>query len=285
MRRHAERSPYHSAGYEHLKQGIAGHWKTFLFYGLASTGVLWGLRETANFFYPHLDLNNSWMLAPIVFVSVLVGLFRSIANYRKAVPLGMENETAKIQAIVRAKNGYWQYALAHALIEINIEKIDRDFEDPGNNKTPVKTLRSLNAIDYCQWIQTRPADMMAIVKTTIQLLFVDLLRMLNDDKELDVAKLLSVIDLIKELYIRTYSFEVEGRQVAVPARFQLVYEIQSKWSGDIRDRFHQILSILKSIAERPKGGFNPDEEVISFKGPSRMDEFHKELERIKTNMA
>ncbi len=270
--------------YEHIKEAILGHWKTLILYSVGGFGIFWGLIEAVSFFYPYLNLNNGIVLFIVLTICLVGAVLRCFIDYRHAIPQGLEDESPIIQGIARSKKHFWEYALAYELVRNRIEIIDQKLEDILKNRIHIKVVKSMDVESYIKWMQTRPENLLRIVETAKQLLIFDLVHAIHseDGEEIDLYKLIRVVGLVGDLYKSTYDFEVEGREIIIPEGFELAHEIQFEWTSVIRDGFHQMLSILKSIAEREKDNFAPVEATITFEVPPRIDEFCEELERLIT---
>ncbi|MEZ0121444.1 MAG: hypothetical protein AB9Q22_03725 [Candidatus Reddybacter sp.] len=272
--------------YEHVKNLLTAHWKTFLLYWLGGFGVFWGVVESASFFYPESKLNNPYILFGILFFCFLGSILRCIYDYRNMVPVGLENESAKIHKIAGSKRLFWEYALAYELLKSRFEKIDQELDDIMNNRVHVKVNRSMDVEGYIQWVQTRPENLLRIIATAKQLLIFDLIYAIHpkDGGEINFSRLIRVVDLINDLYKSAYEFEIEGREIKIPDMFDLVHEIQFEWIPVIRDAFYQMLSILNSAATREKDNLSPIEATITFEEPPRIDEFCEEIDRLRLLM-
>jgi hypothetical protein len=134
-----------------------------------------------------------------------------------------------------------------------------------------------------EWLESRPYNFLRILAISNQLLIIDLVNVITpkDDKEMDCKQLVKVVDQIKDLYKNTLEFLTESYEIKTPEGFGVVHKIQSEWVYSIQDGVHQMLSILRSVAEREKNDFSPLERTVTFKAFPRMDEFVVELERLR----
>lgn len=267
---------------EHIVQLFLGHWKTYFVYNILGFGIFWGIIEAINFFYPNIGLNSRAVLYFVLLLCIFGATLHCVYDYRRAIPKGLENESPRTQMIARSKKQYWEYALVYELLSKRIEKIDQDLENILRQRVHVKVVKSLDVVEYVQWMQTRPENLIRIIATAKQLLVFDLIDAIHADEgeKKDFLKLLRVVNLVRDVYKSTYDFEVEGREIIVPDGFSLIHEIQFGWTSVIRDGFHQMLSILKSVSDREKGDFSTIEGTITFEEPRRIDEFNEELGRL-----
>lgn len=270
--------PWH----DHIKDFFLSQWKFLPIYWVALFGILWGLIEASSFFFPGSGLSNIYVLLSGLLVAFVVSLFRCIHAYRNSVPDGLENEPSIIHKIAFSKKHYWEYALAYELVKSRIHGIDQKLEDVLSNRVHIKVIKTMNAEQYADWLQTRPENLLRIVEVSKQLLIFDLIEAIHadEDNEFDYHNLIRVVELIKDVYGSAYEFEVEGREIKIPEGLEVIHEIQAGWASVIRDGFHQMLDVLQSVATRRKGDFSPLDKTIVFEAPPRIDDFCEKLDKI-----
>jgi len=269
--------------YEHVQAAVTSHLKTFVLYSLGGFGILWGLVEAGNFFYPNAIINNSFIFYCLIIVSFVVALTRCIHDYSNTIHIGLENESKNIQKIALKKNHYWEYALVFELLKQRIEKIDKDLDDVINNRVYIKIIKSLDVESYIKWLDTRPANLLGMVESAKQLLIFDLVNVMQskDEDNNDFSSLIKIVNHIGDLYRSAFDYEVEGKEIRVPEHFEIVHEIQSEWVSVLRDSFKQFLDIYQTISVRRKGNYDPIKAEITFEEPPRISEFDFELDRLE----
>lgn len=267
---------------EHCRDFFVDQWKGLLLYTVALFGIFWGLIEAISFFYPNSQLNNGLVLIIVIVGCVVSSCVRCVYVYQNTIRKGLENESTKAQKVAFSQKPFWEYALAYELLKTRISKIDQELDDVLNNRIHIKVTKTMDAIQYIEWMKTRPENLLRLVDVSKQLLIFDLLESIHagEDNNVDIYKLIRVVDLVKNAYKNAYEFEIEGREIKVPEGFCLVHEIQSGWASVIRDGFVQMLGLLLSVSKREKDDFSPLQETITFGSPPRMDEFLLEMERI-----
>ncbi|MCC4309756.1 MAG: hypothetical protein ABGX87_01265 [Alcanivorax sp.] len=268
---------------DHLLSFIKAYWRRFFLYVLALFGVIWGVIEAANFFFPGLNLDSLYALGGVLSLCVLGSTIRCGVEYRNAVPEGMENESLTAQNIVRSKRPFWEFALAHELVSSRIEKIDIDLDDLLHDRVNVKVDRNMDVDDYIGWLKMRPDNLSQLVDVSKQLFVFDLVNTISvkEGDEVDLKALIRVADLIEKLYRDVYVYEVEGRSIKIPEEFGYLHSLQSQWAVVISDAVSQLLNILDSVANRTKDDLSPVEAKINFKAPPRINEFSEELDRLR----
>ncbi|MPQ76134.1 hypothetical protein [Hydrogenovibrio sp. JE_KL2] len=268
--------------YQKLIEFIKQQWKKISLYLLSWFSVLWLTVEVLNFFYPKISLNSHIVLLGILAVSFLVAVVHSFLEYKRHIPLGLENESIQVHKIVRVKKPFWEYALAYELLRERIEFIDQALDDVLNNRVHIKISRVMDIEEYMQWLVTRPENLIKMVEVSKTLLISDLVQAIHPDegREVNYTDVIRVADLIKDLYTNLYEFEIEGRTIQVPDGFEFVHQIQSGWATVIRDAFHQMLEVLLTVSRRDKGDLSPINGTITFEEPPKIQEYHDELERL-----
>lgn len=282
----SERNLTYKPWHEHLKSFFISQWKVLSIYFFALFGIFSGIVQTASFFYPEYKLNSSYYLIAILIICATSSIVRCSYRYKNTIPEGLENENKKAQEIAFYQKPFWEYKLAHELLNHRINQIDRNLEDILNNRVHIKVVRTLGILEYVDWIQTRPENLLRLVDVSKQLLISDLVEAIHADENnnVDFKKLVRTADLIRDAYSSAYEYEIEGREIKIPKEFQVIHEIQSGWASVIRDGVRQMLTILNSVANRKRGDFSPLEGRIVFEAPPRIDEFSGELEKISKLM-
>lgn len=282
VRNEGARSLTYMPWHEHIKEFFLSQWKFLPIYWVALFGILWGLIEASSFFFPDSGLSNIYVLSTGLLVAFVVSLIRCIHAYRNSVPDGLENEPSTIHKIAFSKKHYWEYSLAYELVKSRILGIDQKLEDVLSNRVHINVIKTMNAEQYADWLQTRPENLLRIVEVSKQLLIFDLIEAIHADEEneVDYHNLIRVVELIKDVYGSAYEFEVEGREIKIPEGLEVIHEIQAGWASVIRDGFHQMLDVLQSVASRRKGDFSPLDKTIVFEEPPLIDEFCEKLDKI-----
>lgn len=202
----------------------------------------------------------------------------SVKSYLNIVPIGLENESKKIQRIGHIKKLYWEYNLAYLLLAQNITLTDQKFDEILNNQVFIKTKKSLSIVEYTQLLQNRPSNLIKMINELFSCLIS------KKGEEVDINRLVQIINLIQKLYEDAYNFEVEGKEYIVPEIFQQIHNIQSGWTEIIRDTIQQLLAILKDISTRKKDNEEPIIAKITFGEPKRLKEFQSELAKIESHL-
>lgn len=280
-----EKSFSYMAWHEHLKKAITSSWKIFFIFSLICFGVIWGLIEAANFFLPNMGLSNIFILYIGLFLSFIISFLRCIYSYYNIEFSFLKEESKRTHEIVRNKKQFWEYDLAYELLIHRISKIDQQLEDIANNRIHINIIKTLNHDRYMQWISTRPSNLLGMIKSASQLLILDLPNAIhnnNADEALYVQNLIRITNLVRDLYVHAYNFEIEGREIKIPEEFELLHEIQLGWITVIRKGFNQMLTLLQSVAKRSKNNLNPIEGTIVFGELPRIQEFYNEMDRLQS---
>lgn len=269
----------------HIIQYIQKQWIKFFLTYIAFLGGSFAIIEIIIYFFK-IDLANKMIFIPLIFISFLFALIISVKSYINIVPIGLENESKIIRRIGHIKKLYWEYDLAYTLLAQNIKLTDQKFDEILNNQVFIKTKKSLSIVEYTQWLQNRPSNLIKMINVAKNLMINELFSCLISKKgeEVDINRLVQIIKLIQKLYEDAYNFEVEGKEYVVPEIFQQIHNIQSGWTEVIRDTIQQLLAILKEISTRKKDNEEPIIAEITFGELKRLKEFQSELAKIESHL-
>lgn len=258
-------------------------WVSFLVTFFTILSSLWFFKEIYEYIFDKIPTNNIITAVSLILFSFSISFILSLLKYNNNIPQHFENESIKAQTIMRKKDILWQYSLAHELIESRISIIDKKLGDVKCNRIFVKTDRTMDIIEYSDWVQHRLTNILSLIEVTKQLLVVDVIDAISNVKEdgSDIRDLIEKIDLVLNLYEDLYDYDIESRRLSVPDSCVHLHSLQLNWSDVIRDATHQFLSILSKISNN-KDDFSPVHAEIVFIEIPKLDEFIEELEHQST---
>lgn len=273
--------------YDHTVEYIKHFSRLVVIYFFAALLFLWGVLEASAFFFVDRGLNDVAVLIFGACASGVVGVTRTIQEYRSQVPEALERENSSAQDIAISKRPFWEYALARQLLLSRTEEIDKKLEHVLGGRTYVAARKQPDNEEYISWLKCRPENVLRLFEVTKQLLVFDLLPSISNErgKENYFVGLISTVSLVQDVYEKTLEFEIGGREIIPPDGFERIHEIQSGWATPIRDGIHQMLDALAEISERTPKDEGPMHSTLKFSFPeSWSEEFSAELARIERDV-
>jgi hypothetical protein len=201
---------------------------------------------------------------------------------RRGVRKEFENETEYALQIVLRRPEFWEYLLTAELLRFKVSRVRRDFTDLERGLIYKRTVK-MNGADFINWASSKCDDLSSLIKLLNTAISEEIPESWGEPGEAgDPLKIKRSVDKVISACDELLEWESDLRSVDVPVSFLKLKQMMEGWTSQAFDEIESLPGKLLEPFRHP----NPEGRYVIdmvFEGPSNIDGFMAEIERLENH--